>query len=88
MSQLESLSQLCQAAVNGSFDGELKPGKLASSLFQQVNKDEDAVMTDGQDSAPPNTQMQDCAQPSRKRSVLEIIFSPIGVRPSKFMRTA
>ena len=57
--------------------------------FQQVNKDdEDAVMTDGQDSAPPNTQMQDCAQPSRKRSVLEIIFSPIGVRPSKFMRTA
>merc|ERR1712010_263200 len=29
---------LLMAAVNGSFDGELKPGKLASSLFQQVNK--------------------------------------------------
>merc|ERR1712072_1192386 len=30
---------LLMAAVNGSFDGELKPGKLASSLFQQVNKE-------------------------------------------------
>ena len=55
--------------------------------FEQVNKhEEDAVMTD-QDMAL-NTQMQDFAQPSRKRSVLEMILSPIGVRPSKFMRTA
>ena len=39
MSQLESLSQLCQAAVNGSFGGELKIGAISSSLFQQVNKE-------------------------------------------------